>query len=36
MKKALEEMVQEFSTHFMKVYKSIPAEVQPAPEVVQL
>ena len=29
MKRALEEMMQEFSTRFMKVYNSIPTEVQP-------
>jgi hypothetical protein len=31
MKKALEEMMQEFSARFMKVYNSIPVEVQPPP-----
>jgi hypothetical protein len=36
MKKAPEETVQEFSAHFMKVYNSIPAEVQPPPGVTQL
>ena len=36
MKKASEEMVQEFSAHFMKVYNSIPTEFQPPPEAVQL
>jgi hypothetical protein len=36
MKKASEETVQEFSARFMKVYNSIPAEVQPPPGAVQL
>jgi hypothetical protein len=36
MKKAPEETVQEFSAHFMKVYNSIPAEVQPPPGAAQL
>jgi hypothetical protein len=36
MKKALEEMVQEFSARFLKVYNSIPAEVKPPPGVAQL
>jgi hypothetical protein len=36
MKRALEEMVQEFSIHFMRVYNSIPTEVQPPPRVAQL
>jgi hypothetical protein len=36
MKKAPEEMVQEFSAHFLKVYNSIPAEVKPPPGVAQL
>jgi hypothetical protein len=36
MKKAPEETMQEFSTHFLKVYNSIPAEVKPPPGVAQL
>jgi hypothetical protein len=36
MKKVPEEMVQEFSTRFMKVYNSIPVEVQPPPGDAQL
>jgi hypothetical protein len=36
MKKAPEEMVQEFSAHFLKVYNSIPTEVKPPPGVAQL
>jgi hypothetical protein len=36
MKKTLEETVQEFSAHFLKVYKSIPAEVKPPPSAMQL
>jgi hypothetical protein len=36
MKKALEEIVQEFSAHFLKVYNSIPAEVKPPPGATQL
>jgi hypothetical protein len=36
MKRASEETVQEFSAHFMRVYNSIPAEVQPPPRATQL
>jgi hypothetical protein len=36
MNKALEETMQEFSIHFLKVYNSIPAEVKTPPGVVQL
>jgi hypothetical protein len=36
MRRASEDMVQEFFPHFMRVYNSIPAEFQPPPEVVQL
>jgi hypothetical protein len=36
MKKAPEETVQEFSAHFLKVYNSIPAEVNPPPGAAQL
>jgi hypothetical protein len=36
MKKASEETVQEFSACFMKVYNSIPVEVQPPPGATQL
>jgi hypothetical protein len=36
MKKASEEIVQEFLARFMKVYNSIPAEVQPPPRATQL
>jgi hypothetical protein len=36
MKRASDETVQEFSAHFMRVYNSIPAEVQPPPGAAQL
>jgi hypothetical protein len=36
MNKALEDMVQEFSSHFMKVYKLIPTEFHPPPGAMQL
>jgi hypothetical protein len=36
MKRAPEEMMQSFSSHFMRVYNSIPVEVQPPPRVAQL
>jgi hypothetical protein len=36
MKKELEEMVQEFSYHFLKVYNSIPTEVNPPPSAMHL
>jgi hypothetical protein len=36
MKRALEETMQEFLTYFMRVYNSIPVEVQPPPRAVQL
>jgi hypothetical protein len=36
MKKVLEETVKEFSSRFMKVYNSIPGEVQPPLGVAQL
>jgi hypothetical protein len=36
MKRASKEMVQEFLAHFMRVYNSIPVEVQPPPGATQL
>jgi hypothetical protein len=36
MKRMLEETVQDFSAHFMRVYNSIPVEFQPPPEAAQL